>query len=55
MMIERNMLSLLMNIIRNNTTVEYQIIMRHLAMRNEKDHAFIIRIQQVIQKYNVSN
>jgi hypothetical protein len=27
MMIERNMLSLLMNIIRNNTTVEYQILM----------------------------
>jgi hypothetical protein len=28
MMIERNMLSLLMNIIRNNTTVEYKILMR---------------------------
>jgi hypothetical protein len=38
MMIERNMLSLLMNIIRNNTTVEYKILMRQLAMRNEKDH-----------------
>ena len=34
MMIERNML--LMNIIRNNTTVEYKILMRQLAMRNEK-------------------
>ena len=51
MMIERNMLSLLMNIIRNNTTVEYKILMRQLAMRNEKDHTFINRIQEVIQKY----
>ena len=53
MIIERNMLSLLMNIIRNNTTVEYKIIMRQLAMRNEKDHAFINRIPEVIQKYNL--
>ena len=53
MMIERNMLSLLMNIIRNNTTVEYQILMRQLAMRNEKDHTFINRIQEVIQKYKL--
>jgi hypothetical protein len=36
-----------------NTTVEYQILMRQLAMRNEKDHAFINRIQEVIQKYNL--
>jgi hypothetical protein len=55
MIIERNMLSLLMNIIRNNTTVEYKIIMRQLAMRNEKDHAFINRIPEVIQKYNLDN
>ena len=27
--------------------------MRQLAMRNEKDHAFINRIQEVIQKYNL--
>ena len=47
MMIERNMLSLLMNIIRNNTTVEYKILMRQLAMRKEKDHTFINRIQLV--------
>jgi hypothetical protein len=53
MMIERNMLSLLMNIIRNNTTVEYKIRMRQLAMRNEKDHTFINRIQEVIQKYKL--
>ena len=53
MMIERNMLSLLMNIIRNNTTVEYKICMHQLAMRNEKDHASINRIQEVIQKYNL--
>ena len=52
-MIERNMLSLLMNIIRNNTTVEYKIRMRQLAMRNEKDHTFINRIQEVIQKYKL--
>jgi hypothetical protein len=32
-----------MNIIRNNTTVEYKIRMRQLAMRNEKDHTFINR------------
>ena len=50
MIIERNMLSLLMNIIRNNTTVEYKILMRQLAMRNEKDHTFINRIQEVITK-----
>jgi hypothetical protein len=54
MMIERNMLSLLMNIIRNNTTVEYKILMRQFAMRYEKDHTFINRIQEVIQKYNSS-
>jgi hypothetical protein len=54
MMIERNMLSLLMNIIRNNTTVEYKILMRQLAMRiNEKDHTFINRIQEAIQKYKL--
>ena len=54
MMIERNMLSLLMNIIRNNTTVEsYKILMRQLAMRNQKDHTFINRIQEVIQKYKL--
>jgi hypothetical protein len=27
--------------------------MRQLAMRNEKDHAFINRIPEVIQKYNL--
>jgi hypothetical protein len=27
--------------------------MRQLAMRNEKDHASINRIQEVIQKYNL--
>ena len=27
--------------------------MRQLAMRNEKDHAFINRIQEVIKKYNL--
>jgi hypothetical protein len=53
MMIERNMLSLLMNIIRNNTTVEYKILMRQLAMRNEKNHTFINRIQEVKQKYKL--
>ena len=42
-----------MNIIRNNTTVEYKILMRQLAMRNEKDHTFINRIQEVIQKYKL--
>jgi hypothetical protein len=42
-----------MNIIRNNTTVEYKILMRKLAMRNEKDHTFINRIQEVIQKYKL--
>jgi hypothetical protein len=55
MMIERNMLSLLMSIIRNNTTVEYKILMRQLAMRNEKDHTFINRIQEVIQKYKLES
>jgi hypothetical protein len=50
---ERNMLSLLINIIRNNTTVEYKILMRQLAMRNEKDHTLINRIQEVIQKYEL--
>jgi uncharacterized protein YigA (DUF484 family) len=53
MMIVRNMLSLLMKIIRNNTAVEYKILMRQLAMRNEKDHTFINRIQEVIQKYKL--
>jgi hypothetical protein len=53
LMIERNMLSLLMNLIRNNTTVEYQILMRQLAMHNEKDHTFINRIQEIIQKYKL--
>jgi hypothetical protein len=42
-----------MNLIRNNTTVEYQILMCQLAMRNEKDHTFINRIQEVIQKYKL--
>jgi hypothetical protein len=42
-----------MNIIRNNTTVEYKIRMRQPAMRNEKDHTFINRIQEVIQKYKL--
>jgi hypothetical protein len=42
-----------MNIIRNNTTVEYQILMRQLAMRNEKDHTSINRIQEIIQKYKL--
>jgi hypothetical protein len=42
-----------MNITRNNTTVEYKILMRQLAMRNEKDHTFINRIQEVIQKYKL--
>ena len=38
--------------LRNNTTVEYKILMRQLAMRNEKD-TFINRIQEVIQKYKL--
>ena len=42
-----------MNIIRNNTTVEYKILMRQLAMRNEKNHTFINRIQEVKQKYKL--
>ena len=52
---ENRLIFILLIPIRNNTTVEYQILMRQLAMRNEKDHAFINRIQEVIQKYSLKS
>jgi hypothetical protein len=42
MMIERNMLSLLMNIIRNNTTVEYKILMRQLTRTDHKEMIYVL-------------
>jgi hypothetical protein len=34
-------------------TWEYKILKRQLAMRNEKNHTFINRIQEEIQKYKL--
>ena len=53
MVIERNMLSMLMNILRNQSSVEYQIIRRQLAMKDDKGHMFVSRIENILEKYNM--
>ena len=55
LVIERNMLSLLMNILRCNTSVEYQIIKRQLAMREMNGNTFINRIHDILARYDMEN
>ena len=53
MVIERNMLSTLMNIARNKLSVEYHILSHELAMKNENGKIFINRIQEILEKYGL--
>jgi hypothetical protein len=53
MVIERNMLSTFMNIARNKLSVEYHILSRELAMKNENRKIFINRIQEILEKYGL--
>jgi hypothetical protein len=53
MVIERNMLSTFMNIARNTLSVEYYILSRELAMKNENGKIFINRIQEILGKYGL--
>jgi hypothetical protein len=55
MIIERNMLSNFMNIARNKLSVEYHILSRELAMKNENGKIFINRIQEILEKYGSIN
>ena len=47
------MLSLMMNILRNPASIEYQMIMRQLAIKKPNGHLFINRIQEILEKYNL--
>jgi hypothetical protein len=40
-----------MNIARNKLSVEYHILSRELAMKNENGKIFINRIQEILEKY----
>jgi len=51
--IERNMLSTIMNIARNKLSVEYRILSRKLAMKNENGKIFNNRIQEILEKYGL--
>ena len=47
------MLSTFMNIARNKLSVEYHILSRELAMKNENGKIFINRIQEILEKYGL--
>ena len=45
--------STFMNIARNTLSVEYHILSRELAMKNENGRIFINRIQEILEKYGL--
>lgn len=53
MVIDRNMLSLLMNIIKNNNSLEFQIPERQVVMKSEKSNIFINRVEEALTKYGM--
>ena len=55
MIVDRNMLSMLMNIIRNKNSVECQILLRQLAMKNEKSNLFVNRVQSALSRYEMES
>ena len=52
-LIDRQLLTFLGNILQNDNTIEFRIIARQLCMANSKQQSFIAKVQTILDKYHL--